>query len=212
MYNNELRHTIEPDLPPPEVAGGDTPADPTVLTEAVGADLPMDPAARFAELQHMIAASLRRRLPGISAADVEDAVSETLLRAAAVTSGEFLEYPGKAHEWSWLGRIATNLRIDAHRVQLRIDLGGDVQLADRQQTVFDDPEAHAVKADELARLTRALQQLPERLRILMRDHYLHGMTVAGLAKLYDTPEGTVKRRLYDGRALLRKAMEDRRNV
>jgi RNA polymerase sigma-70 factor (ECF subfamily) len=54
--------------------------------------------------------------------------------------------------------------------------------------------------------------LPFKHRIVVILYYLHDMDLCDIAELLNVPEGTVKSRLYYGRAKLRAALEADRRV
>lgn len=77
------------------------------------------------------------------------------------------------------------------------------QLGDRDPQADQDSESNA----EVVELV--LSTLPTRLQAVLNLHYLEGMKVSEIALIVDSPEGTVKSRLSEGRALMRERLSKR---
>ena len=56
-------------------------------------------------------------------------------------------------------------------------------------------------------MTEAIQQLPFKQRVVIVLYYLHDMDLQEIATTINVPPGTVKSRLYYGRARLRSVLE-----
>jgi RNA polymerase sigma-70 factor (ECF subfamily) len=65
------------------------------------------------------------------------------------------------------------------------------------------PGAHAVAAEDVARLRATVVRLPARYRDPAVLHLLEGLSIAEVGRLLDLPEGTVRTRLHRARRLLR---------
>jgi RNA polymerase sigma-70 factor (ECF subfamily) len=144
-----------------------------------------------------------RRLYGVAyrmtgnAADAEDLVQETLLRAWSA----FERFREGTNIRAWLHTILQRVRIDALRRAGR-----------RPPTDELDEEGPAVPApqDALARggedLGRAVAGLPEvyRAAVVLRD--IEELTYAEIAQALQVPIGTVMSRIHRGRSLLRTAL------
>lgn len=119
-------------------------------------------------------------------ADCEDAVQEALLRAWARLDGlreeRFFE--------TWLIRILIN---ECRRLMRRrpnaLELSEEIRA--------EEPSGE---------LMEALRALPPKHRIAMELHYVEGYSVRETAELLRLPEGTVKWRLNQGRALLKRQL------
>ena len=73
------------------------------------------------------------------------------------------------------------------------------------ETGEEDPDLLALTDDgEVRELHEAVDTLSEKLRETVRLHYFDGYSVKEIAALLSVPEGTVKRRLSEGRKQLRK--------
>lgn len=101
---------------------------------------------------------------------------------------------------SWLVRIAWRLAIDRRRSERRREA--------REQVVSSQPSP-VWTAEDLAagrqteeRVWQALDELPEKLRIVVVLAAIEGHGAREVAKLLRVPEGTVKSRLHDARRRL----------
>jgi RNA polymerase sigma-70 factor (ECF subfamily) len=154
---------------------------------------------------------LCRRLAG-NDADGRDALQEALI---AIARG-IRRYDGTAAFTTWAYRVATNACLDELRRRGRRPLPGDVDslflanpttgaLAGRAPaTGFVAADAGAeieLVADRLA-IDAALTRLPEEFRaaVVLRD--LCDLDYAEIARVLDTPPGTVRSRIARGRAQL----------
>ena len=150
-----------------------------------------------------------------NAADAEDLVQETYLRAFRGFGG----FEEGTNLKAWLYRILTNTFINRYRAKKRRP----------EETDFDDvedfylyrrigglEEARATRSaeDELmdlfpeAEVKGALESLPEnfRLPVLLAD--VEGFSYKEIAEILDIPIGTVMSRLHRGRKALQKALYD----
>ncbi len=57
-------------------------------------------------------------------------------------------------------------------------------------------------------MQKAVDKLPEKLRVCVLLFYMEELSVAQVAKTLKLPEGTVKSRLYQARKLLEKELEN----
>jgi RNA polymerase sigma-70 factor, ECF subfamily len=148
-----------------------------------------------------------------NAADAEDLVQETYLRAFRGFAG----FQEGTNLKAWLYRILTNSFINTYRKKQRepqivegpddIDewylydrLGGRNVEASAETEVLDRIPDADVKA--------ALESIPEnfRLPVLLAD--VEGFSYKEIAEIMDTPIGTVMSRLHRGRKALEKALWD----
>jgi RNA polymerase sigma-70 factor (ECF subfamily) len=139
--------------------------------------------------------------------DARDVCQETFLRAFRALGG----FRGQAKFSSWLYRIALNLCRDWVRRQRRtpvVQMPEDVDVLDlaaaREPTeAIED----VVARHDLTRLVeRAMAKLPEEQRtaIILKEY--HGLTFQEIADLAGCPLSTVKTRLYQGLAVLRREL------
>jgi RNA polymerase sigma-70 factor (ECF subfamily) len=130
-----------------------------------------------------------------NAADAEDLVQETLLRAFRA----FDRYTPGTNCKAWLYTILQRVRTDALRKSGRspatVELDGDgPPVAGAQH--------HALQRRDLE---QALQSLPEAFRsaVVLRD--VEELSYEEIATILDVPIGTVMSRIHRGRALIRAA-------
>jgi RNA polymerase sigma-70 factor, ECF subfamily len=140
--------------------------------------------------------------------DARDVVQETFLRAFRALPG----FKGQAKFSSWLYRIALNLCRDWIRRRRRSPLvelpeGVDpVELAAESGPVESIEEVAARKELSEA-VAEAMSLLPEEQRTAIVLKEYHGMTFQEIADLQGIPLSTVKTRLYQGLAVLRRSLE-----
>jgi RNA polymerase sigma-70 factor (ECF subfamily) len=140
--------------------------------------------------------------------DARDVVQETFLRAFRALPG----FKGQAKFSSWLYRIALNLCRDWIRRRRRSPLvelpeGVDpVELAAETGPV-ESIEDLASRKELSEAVAEAMSLLPEEQRtaIILKEY--HGMTFQEIADLQGCPLSTVKTRLYQGLAVLRRNLE-----
>ncbi len=147
------------------------------------------------------------RLAG-TAADAEDLVQETMLRAYRSWDRFTLGTNAKG----WLLTILRHLFINEYRRRRRhpetVDLDTiepfavfeDIQERDPQGAFFD-----RIVDDEVL---RAVDQLPEAFREAVMLSDVEGLSYEEIAKVLDVPVGTVKSRLFRGRRLLQAKLYD----
>lgn len=142
--------------------------------------------------------------------DARDVCQETFLRAFRALPG----FKGQAKFSSWLYRIALNLCRDWIRRRRRAPIvetpeGVDpLDLAAAREPTQSIEEL--VSRRELsAAVEKAMALLPEEQRtaIILKEY--HGMTFQEIAELQGCPLSTVKTRLYQGLAVLRRQLERR---
>ncbi|MGH9371022.1 MAG: RNA polymerase sigma factor, partial [Vicinamibacterales bacterium] len=100
---------------------------------------------------------------------------------------------------AWIVRVTWRAAIDRWRADRRRQT--------REQATSDAPpvataEELAVAAQRSARLWEAIDDLPEKLRIVIVLSALRGHDVQEVARLLEIPEGTVKSRLFLARKRL----------
>lgn len=70
------------------------------------------------------------------------------------------------------------------------------------------PEDRYLVSEEKRLVQRAVDKLPEKLKVCVLLFYMEELSVAQVAKTLKLPEGTVKSRLYQARKLLEKDLEN----
>jgi RNA polymerase sigma-70 factor, ECF subfamily len=139
--------------------------------------------------------------------DARDVCQETFLRAFRALNG----FRGQAKFSSWLYRIALNLCRDWVRrerrtpiVQAPDDLDALELSAVREPTVSVDDLVARIELTHI--VERAMARLPEdqRTAIILKEY--HELTFQEIADLVGCPLSTVKTRLYQGLAVLRREL------
>jgi RNA polymerase sigma-70 factor (ECF subfamily) len=135
----------------------------------------------------------------------EELLQEAFLRAYRHLERITLE-PG-ASVRPWLHRIVINLAYDW--VARRNRGGAPIEgILERLTTASSLSPERQTEKHEIARvIDEAVFSLPFKHRIVVILYYLHDMDLSEIATLLNLPEGTVKSRLYYGRAKLRSALE-----
>lgn len=110
----------------------------------------------------------------------------------------------------WLHRIVINLAYDW--LARRRRAGSPVEGASESLVASGpSPERSAERLEESTAIEEAIDALPFKHRIVVILYYVHDMELVDIAAVLGLPEGTVKSRLYYGRAKLRAALAaDRR--
>jgi len=141
--------------------------------------------------------------------DARDVCQETFLRAFRALPG----FRGQAKFSSWLYRIALNLCRDWVRRERRtpvvqapenVDLVELAAAAEPSESIED-----LVARKDLSRaVERAMTRLPEEQRTAIVLKEYHGLTFQEIADLVGCPLSTVKTRLYQGLAVLRRELAE----
>jgi RNA polymerase sigma-70 factor (ECF subfamily) len=139
--------------------------------------------------------------------DARDVVQETFLRAFRALPG----FRGQAKFSSWLYRIALNLCRDWVRRERRtpvVQAPEGVDVLDMAATAAPSESLDDLVARrDTARLVETLMaRLPEEQRTAIVLKEYHGLTFQEIADLVGCPLSTVKTRLYQGLAVLRREL------
>jgi RNA polymerase sigma-70 factor, ECF subfamily len=140
-------------------------------------------------------------------ADAEDLVQETMVRAYA----GFASFREGSNLRAWLFRIMTNTWINSYRAAQRRP--GE-QLTDWQLESHAQPAAAGLPSAEVEALQamtddevrRALDALPEPLRMVVFYADVEGLRYKEIATIMDIPVGTVMSRIHRGRRRLRRLL------
>lgn len=146
--------------------------------------------------------------------EARDIAQETFLRAFRAIRG----FKGQAKFSSWLYRIALNLCHDWMRRERRSPIvhlpegPGSPGSESVMDLVVDQPSPAEPIDDTVSRreitrsVARAMALLPEEQRtaIILKEY--HGLTFQEIADLLECPLSTVKTRLYQGLAVLRREL------
>lgn len=156
--------------------------------------------AAFAELVARYQERLWRHAARVGGAEgAWDVLQETWLVLARGLRG--LSDPARFRRWVYT--VVTRLALRGRRAGAREHATASETL-DAHAAPDDEAEA---RADESARVRRALDELAPEQRALLSLRYLEGFELAELAEVLGVPEGTVKSRLHSARAGLRARLE-----
>lgn len=133
--------------------------------------------------------------------DAEDVAQAALARAHR----EFRRMRDRGRFRSWLVRTTWRLALDFRR--------GEKRRTAREQAVAIPPVAEGASAEDLLlanerarRLWQAIDDLPEKLRIVVVLAAIEGHDVLEVAELVGVPAGTVKSRLFSAREKLKERL------
>lgn len=76
------------------------------------------------------------------------------------------------------------------------------------QSSLPSPEDHVVDGETRRMVRRAVEELPERLRIPVLLYYMESLPVTRIGEILKLPRGTVLSRLHQARKLLKKELEN----
>ncbi|OBF26710.1 hypothetical protein A5724_31195 [Mycobacterium sp. ACS1612] len=143
-------------------------------------------------------------------ADAEDLVQDTLANAYAA----FASFQEGTNLIAWLGRIMTNAYISSYRRSQRRpqypvdDITDAQQYAESRHSSSGSPSSEelALKMLPDSEIRAAMQELPEHIRTVVYYADVEGLRRSDIAKIMNTPHGTVMSRLYRGRRRLQKVL------
>ncbi len=149
-----------------------------------------------------------------NADDAKDVYQEVLIR---VYRG-LPSFRGDSQFGTWLHRITVNVCVSFMRQKKRHDVARDGQGEDddaSQDRADREPVSDAVAPDRRTmdveireRVTRALQDLSPRQRMVFTLYHDHEYTLKEIADELHCGEGTVKRYLFDATRSMRRALRD----
>jgi RNA polymerase sigma-70 factor, ECF subfamily len=132
--------------------------------------------------------------------DAEDVAQDAFLRAQRA----FASLRDRDRFRAWMVRTAFRLALDRRRGDRRRARREDV-VAIESPARAESVEDAAARAELRARVSEAVDALPEKLRIVTVLAAIQEHDLASVARLLELPEGTVKSRLH----LARKALAER---
>jgi RNA polymerase sigma-70 factor (ECF subfamily) len=144
-------------------------------------------------------ASLRRdaRRLTADADEAEDLVQECLLLAARYA--DTLRHPDRLH--AWCRTVLRNLFRQRLRRRWYSEVAGAAGFPEDALDPWRQVDTGLV-------VDAALQELPPRLRTAVRRFYFGGQSIASIADGEGAAEGTIKRRLHEGREALRMSLAE----
>jgi RNA polymerase sigma-70 factor len=126
------------------------------------------------------------------------------LRETLLIQSHLATYSGEGRLWSWIEVIAKRManREDRARGGEAAPVSGVVDLLQDS----GDPEADAIKRKHLQELQEAMRAagsaLSDEQREMLRFHYRNGLSESKLAKLFNTSQPTISRRLSKAKELI----------
>lgn len=131
-------------------------------------------------------------------ADAEDVAQDALLRAYC----KFRDLRNPARFRSWIVKISFRLALDRWRSKKRREVRETSWSMPVSCAASPTTEQIAASSEFQARLEGALEELPEKFRILVILSAIQGHTLEEISRLLDVPMGTVKSRLFFARKKL----------
>ena len=122
-------------------------------------------------------------------------VQDTYLAAlTAVTNGKIIEYPR-----TWLANTLMHIWNSRLREKYRTPV-----IVTMDDSLISEVTEEEPDEEEQVNLRNRIASLTKLYREVIVMHYIGGLSVAEIAERLDVPEGTVKRRLHDGREKMKK--------
>ncbi len=131
--------------------------------------------------------------------DAEDVAQEAFARAYR----KFSQLRDRDRFRAWLVRMTWRLAIDFRRSARRHATSDEPATEPPAPT---DLERQAIHAERAARLWRAIDALPEKLRLVVVLVSIEEQSIKDVASLVGAPEGTIKSRLFDARQKLKELL------
>lgn len=182
-------------------------ADQDLLRRAQAGD-----SAAFDDLVRRLTPHLYRivRRMASDSAQAEALVQETWVRAWRSMAG----WRGEGQPIAWLATIAVNLARDGWRKQAPLDFADLERPAEDLPDESAGPEQAFVRAEQLERLARGVQQLRPEQRAVIALRYDADLPYEQVASALAIPVNTVRTHLHRAKAALRQWMEaaDERRV
>ncbi len=130
----------------------------------------------------------------------QELTQDTFIRAF----GKLDTFRGEAAFSTWLHRIAVTMMLNGVR---KIKRFSDRE-ADLEEAAGLSTQEQSTEPDLRERLARAIDALPEVLRVTLVMHDVEGFTHGEISGVLGVPDGTCKSRLSAARARLRTALAD----
>lgn len=150
--------------------------------------------------QHRIAALIGRYIADWS--EVQDVAQETFIRAYRAMGN----FRGDAQFYTWLHRIAVNTAKNHLVVHRRRPPTDDIDVSDAEQfdsgirlRDSDTPERELMRQQMEQTVMRAVEALPEELRVAITLREVDGLSYEDIATRMGCPIGTVRSRIFRAR-------------
>jgi len=131
--------------------------------------------------------------------DAEDVAQEALVKAHR----SFQQLRDRQRFRAWLVRMTWRLAIDRRRSDLRRTAREATHAREQRFATRSD---ESVVEERAAALWRAIDELPEKLRVVIVLASMEGHDTAEVARLLELPVGTVKSRLFLARTRLKEKL------
>jgi RNA polymerase sigma-70 factor, ECF subfamily len=141
-------------------------------------------------------------------ADAEDVAQEALLRAYR----RFRHLRERDRFRAWLVRIAFRLALDRMRTAKRREMRETMWARPERRAPVASAEDLAVRSQFEEQLERAMDELPEKLRLVLLLSAMQSHTLEEVASMLGVPIGTVKSRLFVARKKLAEKLRCRVNT
>jgi RNA polymerase sigma-70 factor, ECF subfamily len=158
--------------------------------------------------QHRIAALIGRYIADWS--EVQDVAQDTFIRAYRAIGN----FRGDAQFYTWLHRIAVNTAKNHLVAGNRRPPGGDIEIEDAEQydagvrlRDTDTPERELMRQQLEQTVMRAVEALPEELRLAITLREVDGLSYEEIAQRMDCPIGTVRSRIFRAREAIEQEMK-----
>jgi RNA polymerase sigma-70 factor, ECF subfamily len=158
--------------------------------------------------QHRIAALIGRYIADWS--EVQDVAQETFIRAYRAIGN----FRGDAQFYTWLHRIAVNTAKNHLVASNRRPPGADIDVEDAEQfdagirlRDSDTPERELMRQQLEQTVMRAVEALPEELRLAITLREVDGLSYDEIARRMDCPIGTVRSRIFRAREAIDQEMK-----
>ena len=132
--------------------------------------------------------------------DAEDVAQEAFVRAYR----RMRSLRDRTKFRAWLVRLTWRMALDWRRAKRRRDAREDAVARIAPQV--GNAETDVVESQRQSRLWAAIEELPERLRLVVVLSAIEGHTVRDVSDLIGVPHGTVKSRLFEARRRLQERL------
>ena len=138
--------------------------------------------------------------------EVQQKLREHLIMGRDDAPPKLAEYSGKGALGGWLRVTAVRTALNHLRSSgpATVDLGEEISLAGDPELAYVKEHAKDLFADAFKRV---LVGLDANERTILRLHYIEGLTMDQLARLYKTPRSTIARRVAEARQAIVVATE-----
>ena len=150
--------------------------------------------------QHRLAKLVSRYI--YDSAEVEDVCQEALIKAYRAIGN----FRGESAFYTWLYRIAVNTAknylISQGRRPPKTDIDAEDAVLTEVGSVMREtgtPEANALTRELAETVTRAVEKLPEDLKMAISLREIEGLSYDEIAEVMDCPIGTVRSRIFRAR-------------